>query len=95
MISAGVSLQILLPGQLPVVVDGDGVRPQVEAHVAAVVQRTQQAGEDVLAGVLLHVVESAGPVDGALHRGADLHRAAAGVEDHTVLFVDVGDGDTA
>ena len=85
----------LFPGQLGIVVDGHRVRPQVEAHIVTAVQRAQQAGENVLPGVLLHVVEPAGPVDGSLHFGADLHRAVTGVENHAVCFMDIRDLDCA
>ena len=81
--------------------DGDaGVHPHrlaadVKAHVLGPEQPVQRPGQDVFAGVLLHLVEPPGPVDGRLHRragdgggGKALHR----VPDHPRLFVDVGDG---
>ena len=52
----------------------------------------QDAGEDVLPGVLLHVVEPPGPVDGAGHVFANFHRLFDSVDNDAVLFVDVGDG---
>ena len=85
----------LFPGQLGIVVDGHRVGPQVETHVVTVVQRAQQAGENVLPGVLLHVVEPAGPVNGPRHLGADLPRAVTGVENHALCFMDIRDLDCA
>ena len=82
-------LQSLLPGDGGVVVDGHHLRSQVKAHVVAVKLLTQDAGEDVLPGVLLHVVEPAGPVQGPCDLGPDLHRGGAGVENHAVFLVDV------
>lgn len=84
--------QDLLPGELRVIVDGDGVGPHVEAHIVAVIVPAEDAGEDVLSGVLLHMVEAAGPVDGAIHVFANFHRVFDSVEDHAVFLVDVGDG---
>ena len=79
------------PGDVGVVVDGHHVGPQVEAHVVAVVVGAEDAGDDMLSGVLLHMVEAAGPVQGAGDGAAGLHSPVAGVENDAALFVDVGD----
>ena len=46
----------------------------------------------MLAGVLLHVVEPAGPVDAPGDGLPNFHSLVAGVENDPVLLVDVGDG---
>ena len=53
------------------------------------VQTAEDAAEDVLPGVLLHVVKAAGPVDFAGDRGPGFHIVGAGVEHHAALLVDV------
>ena len=85
-------VQSLLPGDVGVVVDGHHVGTQVEAHVVAAVIRTEDAGDDVLSGVLLHVVEPPGPVDVPGNSLPNFHSSIAGVENDPVFFVDVRDG---
>ena len=54
----------------------------------------QDAGEDVLAGVLLHLVEAPLPVDGAGDGGTGLCGLRQGIHrvpDDAVRLVDVGD----
>ena len=63
----------------------------MEAHVVAGEAGAEHPGNDVLAAVLLHVVEAAVPVDGAGEGGADLHRDIHGVENRAVLLLDVQD----
>ena len=87
--------QGLLPGDVRVVVDGDGVGPQMEAHIVTVVVMAQNTGEDVLPGVLLHVVEAPGPVNAAGDVFANFHRFFDSVDYHPVLFMDIGDGNAA
>ena len=77
-----------------------GVHPHrlgsdVKAHVLSPEEPVQRPREDVLAGVLLHLVEPPGPVDPGRHRrprpgrlGQRVHR----VPDDAVLFVDVRHG---
>ena len=80
--------------------DGDagvhphGVGADVEAHVLRPEHLVQDAGEDVLAGVLLHLVEAPLPVDGAGDGGTGLCRLGQGIHpvpDDAVRLVDVGD----
>ena len=80
--------------------DGDaGVHPHrvgadVEPDVLGPEHLVQDAGEDVLAGVLLHLVEPPGPVKGLLHFGAGgggFGQIIYGVPDDAALLVDVGD----
>ena len=85
-------LQGLLPGNFHVVVDGNGLRPQVEAHIITVIQAAEDAAEDMLPGVLLHVVKAAVPVQEPGDHRPRLHRGGAGVNHPAVLFVDIGDG---
>ena len=68
----------------------------MEAHILGPEQPVQRPRQDVLAGVLLHLVEPPGPVDLFFHRRAGdglgrqgLHR----VPDNALLLVDVGDGE--
>ena len=63
----------------------------MEAGVVAAVGAAQHAADDVLPGVLLHVVKAPGPVDDpvdCLPLGKGL---VAGVEDDTLLLLDVRD----
>lgn len=66
----------------------------MEAHVLRPEHLVQDAGEDVLAGVLLHLVEAPLPVDGAGDGGTGLCRLGQGIHpvpDDAVRLVDVGD----
>ena len=61
----------------PSEIDGGALGAQVEADGAQCEQFLENGGEQVLAGVLLHVVEAAGPIDGAFDRSfAERGRAA-------------------
>lgn len=85
-VGAPLHLQRLLPGNGGVIVDSDHVRAHVEAHVVAVECAAQQAGDDMLAGVLLHMVEAPRPVDVAADLRAYGQRPVAQVGDDTVLL---------
>ena len=67
----------------------------MEAHVLGPEHAVQDAGEDVLAGVLLHLVEPPCPVDGLCRFGPG-HRPGGQGSDHvpddTRLLVDISDG---
>ena len=66
----------------------------MEAHVLRPEHLVQDAGEDVLAGVLLHLVEAPLPVDGAGDGGTGLCGLGQGIHrvpDDAVRLVDVGD----
>ena len=89
LVGAALDVQRLLPADVGVVVDGHGVRAHVEAHVVAVEGTAQHTGHDVLAGVLLHVVEPPRPVDMAADLRAHGQRPVAQVGDDAVLLVHV------
>ena len=74
-----------------VVVDDDGAFAHVKARVVAVVGGAEHAADDVLAGVLLHVVKAVLPVDAPVNGLALGQGLVAGVEDYAVLFLHVGD----
>ena len=76
-------------------VDAHAVLADAEAHVLAAELLVRDARQNVLARVLLHVVEAARPVDVALHRLAHAHRRGDGVPDHAVLLVHVHDARSA
>ena len=87
---------------LPQTIGGDGdagvhphrVGADVEPDVLGPEHLVQDAGEDVLTGVLLHLVEPPGPVKGLLHCGAGgggFGQIIYGVPDDAALLVDVGD----
>ena len=84
-------VQGLLPGDVRVIVDGHHIGSQVEAHIVTVVVGAENAGDDMLSGVLLHMVEAAGPVQRTGDGAADFHRLVAGVENDTALFMNIGD----
>ena len=66
----------------------------MEAHVLRPEHLVQDAGEVVLAGVLLHLVEAPLPVDGAGDGGTGLCGLGQGIHrvpDDAVRIVDVGD----
>ena len=60
-------------------VNGDPIRAHVETGVMVTIPAVDNAGNDMLAAVLLHPQEAAGIVDDALHRRAHLQGAAAQV----------------
>ena len=71
-----------------------GVRADVEADVFGPEHLVQDAGKDVLTGVLLHLVEAPRPVDGSGDGGAGLCRLGQGIHcvpDDAVRLVDIGD----
>ena len=94
-VGPGFHLQHLLPGHGGVIVDGDHVRSHVKAHVVAGKGGAQHTADDVLAGVLLHMVKAAGPVDLPLHLAANLQRGLTGVDDPPITMVDLQHIDTA
>ena len=51
-------------------IDGGALGAQVKADGLQPEELLEHGGEQVLAGVLLHVVEAARPIDGAVHRPA-------------------------
>jgi len=67
--SVGVALggDDLLMSQLLVEVERRQLRPEVEADRARLEEPVEGRREDVLTGVLLHVVEPAPAIDGAVH----------------------------
>ena len=67
----------------------------MEAHVVIAVGRVDEAGENVLAAVLLHETEPPRPVDAAFHHGAHLQGTITEVDDFTARFVGVRDGHAA
>ena len=65
----------------------DEVRPEMEADGSDLEQAIERGRQHVLAGVLLHVLEPARPVDPAVHRpGLDL--ALDDVHDAAVFVID-------
>ena len=82
-------LQHALPGDFGVIVDGHHVGTHMEAHVVAVIRLAQHAGDDMLTGVLLHVVKAPGPIDAAHHRGRHHQRMGHGVIDDAVFLLHV------
>ena len=80
-------LQRLFPCDGGVVVNGDHVRAHVEAHIVTVEGAAQHTGDDMLTGVLLHVVEPPRPVDMAAHLRAYGQRLVAQVGDDAVFLV--------
>ena len=67
----------------------------MEAHVLGPEHAVQDAGEDVLAGVLLHLIEPPRPVDGLSGFGPGHRPGGQGSDrmpDDTRLLVDIGDG---
>ena len=77
------------PRNVGVKVDGGDLRAQVEADIVAAVLCADQTGTDVLAGMLLHVVEAPRPVKRAMHRRTGAQRSVAQVRDHAALFTHV------
>ena len=59
--------------------------PDVKRDRIETIGLDERAGENMLAGVLLHVVEASCPVDGALHRAATRHGTAHDVHDRLVF----------
>ena len=67
----------------------------MEAHILGPEHPVQDAGKDVLAGVLLHFVKAPVPVDGFLYRDARHGGVGQGrnaVPEDAVLLVDIGHG---
>ena len=92
-VGLGFNFHQLVPADLGVEVDGHHVGAHVKAHIVAVEVLADHAAADVLAGVLLHVVEASRPVDGAHYSLPDLHFLFTGVENDPALFVDIRHGD--
>ena len=80
-------LQQLLPRNVGVEVDGHALHAHVEAHIVAAVARADQPRADVLAGVLLHMVEAPRPVDLPVYGRADGQGRGAFVRDDARPFV--------
>ena len=83
------NFQHTLPRDVGVVVDDHALGAHVEAGVVAVVGGAEHTGDNVLAGVLLHVVKAALPVDLAVYGFAHGQGFVAGVDDHAVLFLHI------
>ena len=79
--------------QRPVEIDGHQVAAQMEAHVVIAVGTVDQAGDDMLPGVLLHQVEAPRPVYSPLHLSPRLQAGGAGVDHRSILLLDLGDWD--
>ena len=90
-IGPGLNVQHSLPGNVGVVVDDDGALPQVKAGVVAVIGGAEHSADDMLTGVLLHVVKAPGPVDLPVDGLALGQGPVAGVEDDALLLLDVRD----
>ena len=76
-------------------VHAHGLGPDVEADILGPEHPVQDAGKDVLAGVLLHFVKAPVPVDGFLYRDARHGGVGQGrnaVPEDAVLLVDIGHG---
>ena len=82
-------LQHLLPGHGSVIVDDDGIRTHVKTHIVAGKGSAEHAADDVLAGMLLHVVKAAVPVDDAADRPAYRQGAVAGVKHPSLPLLNV------
>ena len=65
----------------------------MEAHVVIAVGTVDQAGDDMLPGVLLHQVEAPRPVYSPLHLSPRLQAGGAGVDHRSILLLDLGDWD--
>ena len=83
------------PGQLGGGKRDAGVHPHVggadvEAHILGPEQAVEGAAEDMLAGVLLHGIQAAGPIDAAGHSGARLQRSVRGMGDGGAVGMHVG-----
>ena len=84
-------LQHLLPTDVGVIVDGHDVGPHVEAHIVAVEGGAQHPADNMLPGVLLHMVKTPLPVNGAVDGAAHRQRPGAGVADDPVPLLHVRD----
>ena len=67
----------------------------MEAYIVAVEAAAQDAGEDVLAGMLLHMVKAPGPVQFSGDDCSDFQGFVHIVENHAVFFVHIRDGRAA
>ena len=63
----------------------------MKAGVVAVIGGAEHSADDMLAGVLLHVVKAPGPIDLPVDGLALRQGPVAGVENHPVPLVDIGD----
>ena len=81
--------------QFYVQVDGDHVGSHVEADVVTAIFGVGQAGDDMLAGVLLHQVEPTLPVNGAGHLLPRRKGSVTGVNDRVCPGVDLQHVDAA
>ena len=82
-----------IPLRLIAVIDGNSIRAHVETHIVAVVVGAEDTRDDMLAGVLLHVVEAALPVNHDRYSFPNFHRILANVENNAVFFMYVRHGD--
>ena len=75
-----------------------GVLAQAEAHVLITVYRVQDAGQDMLAGMVLHIGKTVLPVDlpadGLSLRKKGGVAAGNGMRNNAVLYLDIGHGKT-
>ncbi len=83
----------VLPGEQAVKVDRHELRAHMEADVVAAEAAVDLAGNQALAGVLLHEVEAVGPVQGAVYLLP--HREGGGAEVGGLPGLELGieDGD--
>ena len=82
-------LHQIVPVQRTGEVDRDQVAAHVEADVLPAVEPVHDAGDDVLAGVLLHQVEASVPVDLPVH--SSVQRSRHRVDDRAVPLLHVED----
>ena len=83
------NLHKFIPRNVGVEVDRDDVRAHVEADVVAVEALADEARADVLARMLLHVVEAARPVDLAGDALSHFKGLVTKVRDDAVFLVDL------
>ena len=76
-------------------IEEKSTRVHVEAHVVAVERLAQHTADDVFAGVLLHMVKAALPVQRTVNGFAWGKGRVADVRDNAVFFPHVADGGTA
>ena len=82
-------------GNLPVKVHCHTVGPHVEAHVFISIELVDNAGQDMLPGVLLHQQQAAGPVHIPFHLSVFLQRGRGDVADLPVPFPHIRNRDAA
>ena len=89
LVGLGLNGQHPLPRDVGIIVDDHLIRAHVEAHIVTVVGAAEHTGDDMLAGMLLHMVEAPRPVELAVDGIAHRQRLIAGVGDDAALFADI------